>query len=191
METQGVKGRKSVFSLIPHQPLTSPFAVMQQLFLGVCKNLFLYYYERLRKKTELDLLVSKIQAPKEITRKIRPLKDIATFKVYLLYLAPIVFPDFFFVEDRSSDIEDLNNLVFAVRSLYESNNEADMCDSLLNVFCLSMSEKTNQFESINFHLLRQLRWQAKKIGPLFASSASMFESANHRVICPLTATVNL
>ena len=101
-----------------------------------------------------------------------------------------MFPDFFCGEDRNSDIEDLNNLVFAVRSLYESNNEADMCDTLLNEFCLSMSEKTNQFESINFHLLRHLGWQAKNIGPLFASSASMFESANHRVICPLTGTVN-
>ena len=50
METQGVKGRSSVFSLIPHQPLTSPIDVMHQLFLGVCKDLFLYYYERLRKE---------------------------------------------------------------------------------------------------------------------------------------------
>ena len=67
METQGVKGRSSVFSLIPHQPLTSPIDVMHQLFLGVCKDIFLYYYERLQKekKRELDLIVSKIQAPKE------------------------------------------------------------------------------------------------------------------------------
>ena len=187
METRGVKGRRSIFSLIPHQPLTSPTDVMHQLFLCVCKDLFLYYYERLRKeKNRTGPYRFQNRSVKRIPRKIRPLKDIATlkakdFKAYLLYLAPIVFPDFVFGEDRNSDIEDLNN---------ESNNEADMCNSLLNGFCLSTSEKTDQFESINFYQLSHLGWQAKNIGPLFPSSASMFESANHRVIFPLTGKVN-
>ena len=86
-----------------------------------------------------------------------------------------MFPDFFFGEDRNRHIEDLNN---------ESNNEADMCNSL------STSEKTDQFESINFHRLSHLGWLAKNIGPLLASFASMLESANHRVICPKTGRFN-
>ena len=45
-------------------------------------------------------------------------------------------------------------------------------------------------ESINFHLLRHLGWQAKNIGPLFTTSAAMFESANRLLIAPLTGTVN-
>ena len=191
-ETQGVKGRSTVFSLIPNQPLTSPVDVMHQLLLGVAKELLLFYYERLRhdKKVELDLFLSRNEAPKEFTRKICPLKDIATFKakefkVHLLYLAPIVFPQYFFGEDRISDTEDLNKLIYALRSLYESCDEAAQCE-----FRLSMNEKYNQFESINFHLLRHLAWQAQNIGPLFATSASMFEAANHRVICPLTGTTN-
>ena len=32
---QGVKGRSKIFSVIPHQPLSSPVDTMHQLFLGV------------------------------------------------------------------------------------------------------------------------------------------------------------
>ena len=110
--------------MIPNQPLTSPVDVMHQLLLGVAKELLLFYYERLRhdKKVELDLFLSRIEAPKEFRRKIRPVKDIATFKakefkVHLLNLAPIVFPQYFFGEDRISDIEDLNKLIYALRFL--------------------------------------------------------------------------
>ena len=45
-------------------------------------------------------------------------------------------------------------------------------------------------ESINFHLLRHLVWQAKNLRPLFTASAAMFESANRLLIAPLTGTVN-
>ena len=89
-----------------------------------------------------------------------------------------------------SDADDLNKLVFAVRVLYDRAEEFKLCDELLNEFCLSMSEKTGKFESINFHLLRHLAWQAKSYGPLFTTSTSMFESANHWLIAPLTCTVN-
>ena len=53
-----------------------------------------------------------------------------------------------------------------------------------------MTEKYSKFDSINFHLLRHLGWQAKSIGPLFTTSAAMFESANRLLIAPLTGTVN-
>ena len=41
--TQGVKGRSSIFSVIPNQPLTSPIDVMHQLMLGVSKDLLSFY----------------------------------------------------------------------------------------------------------------------------------------------------
>ena len=53
-----------------------------------------------------------------------------------------------------------------------------------------MAEKTEKMETINFLLLRHLGWQAKNIGPLFTTSASMFESGNRLLIAPLTGTVN-
>ena len=65
-----------------------------------------------------------------------------------------------------------------------------MADKLLNEFCVSMNEKTEKMDSINFHLLRHLGWQVKNIEPHFVASAAMFESANRLLIAPLTVTVN-
>ena len=53
-----------------------------------------------------------------------------------------------------------------------------------------MNEKTEKVDSTNFHLLRHLGWQIKNIGPLFVTSAAMFELANRLLIAPLTDTVN-
>ena len=53
-----------------------------------------------------------------------------------------------------------------------------------------MADKTERMESINFDLFRHLAWQVKSIGPLFTTSASMFESANRLLIAPLTGTLN-
>ena len=111
-------------------------------------------------------------------------------KTHLLYLSPIVFPSLKCGENKLSDSEDLKKLVFAIRELFDSSSDADFCDVLLNEFFLSMTEKYSKFDSINFHLLRHLGWQAKSIGPLFTTSAAMFESANRLLIAPLTGTVN-
>ena len=89
-----------------------------------------------------------------------------------------------------SDADDLNELVFAIRILYDRVEKLKLPDELLNEFCLSMSEKTGKFESINFRLLRHLAWQAKSYGSLFTTSASMFVSAIHWLFSPLTGTVN-
>ena len=47
-----------------------------------------------------------------------------------------------------------------------------------------------KIDSINFHLLRHLSWQTEFFGPLWCTSASMFESANHHLVQPVTGTVN-
>ena len=125
----------------------------------------------------------------------RSLDALHTFKAeelkfVLFYLSPVAFPPFFHGEDRVSDEIDLKKLVFATRSLFDTIANADFCDRLLNEFCRSMAEKTEKMESINFHLLRHLGWQAKNNGPLFTTSASMFESGNRLLIAPLTGTVN-
>ena len=111
-------------------------------------------------------------------------------KFLLLYLAPIIFPPYLFGENRKSDEVDLKKLVFSIRELFESSRNADFCHQLLCEFCVSMAEKTNKMDTINFHLLRHLGWQTKSIGPLYTASAAMFESANWLLIAPLTGTVN-
>ena len=197
VKTHGVKGLSKAFDIISNLPLSSPVDPMHQLFLGVGKDLLLYHYERMRPhhREEINSFLSSLDVPKEFKNMIRPLDALSNFKakevkVMLLYLSPIVFPLYLFGDERKSDETDLNKLVFSIRELYESSKNADFCERLLSEFCVSMAEKTNKMESINFHILRHLGWQAKNIGPLFTTSAAMFESANRLLIAPLTGTVN-
>ena len=114
-------------------------------------------------------------------------------KLFLLYFAPIVFQNF--PENslaHESNLQNLKYLIFALRSMYESVDEAKLCGYLLEVFCYNMSIRypLKKFDSINFHLLRHLAWQCKLFGPLWTTSATMFESANNHLIKTLTGTVN-
>ena len=110
--------------------------------------------------------------------------------MFLFYLSPVIFPPFLFGEDRSSDENEFKKIVFATRLLFDTSEHADFCDTLLNDFCRSMADKTEKMVTINFHLLRHLSWQVKNIGPLFTTSAAMFESANRLLMAPLTGTAN-
>ena len=197
IKTQGVKGRSKVFNVISNLPLSSPVDPMHQLFLGVAKDILLYHYETMRSEheEEINSFIGTLDLPKEFRNTIRKLQALHNFKAkevkfLLLYLAPIIFPPYLFGENRKSDEVDLKKLVFSIRELFESSRNADFCDQLLCEFCVSMAEKTNKMDTINFHLLRHLGWQTKSIGPLYTASAAMFESANRLLIAPLTGTVN-
>ena len=78
-----------------------------------------------------------------------------------------------------------------MRSLYDSNRNSSFCGLLIEAFCKNIHFKfpSRPFESIKFHLLRHLAWQCETIGPLWTTSAFLFESANHFLIKPVTGTV--
>ena len=151
MPTQGVKGRSKILSLIPNQPLSSPVDPMHQLFLGVSKELFLFFYDKMHsaEKRELNEFISSLKLPHEFKNSVRSLDPLHTFKAIelkfvLFYLSPVAFPPFFHGEDRVSDEIDLKKLVFATRSLFDTIANADFCDRLLNEFCRSMAEKNGE-----------------------------------------------
>ena len=161
----GVKGRSKAFDLISNQPLSPTIDPMHQLFLGVAKDVLSHHYDRMRPehKTEINIFIDSLDLPKEFKNKLRKLDSLSNFKakelkIMLLYLSPVIFPQFLYGEERKSDESDLKKLVFSIRELFESSNNATLCDQLLNEFCLSMADKTNKMESINFHLLRHLGW---------------------------------
>ena len=99
-------------------------------------------------------------------------------------------PPFLFGEERRTEEVAIKKLVFSVQEFYESSAKVEFCNRILNEFSPSLGEKSERMDSINFHLLRHLAWQVKFMGPLFTTSAFMFESANRMVIAPLTGTVN-
>ena len=73
IKTQGVKGRSKVFNVISNLPLSSPVDLMHQLFLGVAKNILLYYYETLRSehKEEVNSFIGTLDLPEEFRNMIR------------------------------------------------------------------------------------------------------------------------
>ena len=185
LRTKGVQGRSKILTPIPNQPLSSPVDLMHQLFLGVTKDLLGHLYDKMltNRKKDLNQFLSSMKLPCELKNSVRPLDSLSTFKakelkVFLFYLAPVIFPPFLFGEDRVSDEKDLKQLVFATRLLYDSKHHTKECDILLNKFCRSMSDKTEKMDTINFHLLRHLSWQVENVGPLFTTSAAMFQSTN-------------
>ena len=146
----------------------------------------------------IDSATKQVVLPSEFERSIRSLRSREHFKAnelktFLLYFAPIVFQTY----PESSvahqlNLQSLSYLVFSLRSMYESEAEAEFCGYLLEAFCYNMSLRypLKKFDSINFHLLRHLAWQCKFFGPLWTTSATMFESANNHLIRTLTGTVN-
>ena len=195
--TQGVKGRSEILSVIANQPLTSPVDPKHQLFLGVGKDVLIFFYDRMRPehKSELNDCLSNIVLPIELKNTVRSLEALNNFKAKeikteLLYLSPILVVPYLIGEERNSNKDDLHMLVYALHLLFESKQNTVFADKLLNEFCISMQEKTNKMDSINFHLLRHLGWQVKNIGPLFVWSAAMFESANRLLLAPLRGSVN-
>ena len=131
--------------------------------------------------SSVDCAIEIFKPPNEFKRRLRALKYRSYFeanemKVFLLYLFPIIFPHIKTTEFSKSNIRDVSYLVFALRSMYETDQNAKMCGNLLEAFCLSMSKKypLKSFDSINFHLLRHLAWQVKLFGPLWVTSAMSF-----------------
>ena len=146
----------------------------------------------------IDGATKQVVLPSEFKRSIGSLTSREHFKAselktFLLYFGPIVFQTY--PESsvaHQSNLQSLNYLVFSLRSMYESDADAEFCGYLLEAFCYNMSLRypLKKFESINFHLLRHLAWQCTFFGSLWPTSATMFESANNHLIRTLTGTFN-
>ena len=199
IDTLGVKGRSYLFKVIPNLPLTCPVDTMHQCLKGVANDIINFFAEQLSNDEvqKIDDATKQVILPTEFKRSVSSLRSREHFKAnelktFLLYFAPIVFQK---IPENSlaheSNLQNLKYLIFALRSMYESVDEARLCGYLLEAFCYNMSIRypLKKFDSINFHLLRHLAWQCKFFGPLWTTSATMFESANNHLIKTLTGTV--
>lgn len=199
--SHGVVGESKIFEVIENLPLNAPVDTMHQLLLGVAQEILSFLYNSLEtvERDIIDLSIDGLRTTLEFPRKPRRLSQIVHFKAselkfYLLYLAPILFQPFVKTQEDKDDVKDLKRLVLSLRQIYESADQVKSirADTLINKFCRNMADRypNGKFESHNFHSLRHLAWQARNIGPLWVSSASMFESANHFLALPFTGTVN-
>ena len=80
---------------------------------------------------------------------------------------------------------------YAIRLLLLSSENCDLADELIKQFhFLTYEAYTDKVFSANIHSLNHLAWQVKCYGPLWCTSAIMFESANYLLRCKFTGTVS-
>ena len=200
VDTLGVKGRSKIFDIVPNLPLTCPIDTMHQCLKGVAYGVIKFFAAQLSstEKGEIDNATSEVSLPNEFKLSITSLRSLEHFKAnelktFLLYFSPLIFCKF---SENSvaheTNIQNLDYLAFSLRSMYESVSNANICGHLLEAFCYNMSFRypLKKFDSINFYLLRHIAWQCTTFGPLWTTSATMFENANNHLIRTLTGMVN-
>ena len=130
--------------------------------------------------------------PSEFKRRVRPLSEIEFFKAneyraWLFYIGPVLFS--FAVNERL--YERFTLLSFSIRLLMISSAYANDADDLIKSFLSDLKEDHSEHVfTANVHSLMHLSWQVRQFGPLWTSSAMMFESANYLLQSKLTGTVN-
>ena len=130
LETRGIRGASTLFAMIENLPLSSPVDTMHQALKGVACDLLKLLCETLSCVPEVDPWIKDVSIPSEFTCALRPLKRLVLFKVsdlknFLLYFSPIVFAPF--MTQHQWYLRDLSNIVYTLRSLYESDHHADLC----------------------------------------------------------------
>ena len=194
----GVLGKTNLSLFLSNLPLSAPIDTMHQVFLGVADDLLQFVAAKLKDHLPMiDDAISTLKPPHFMKRKLKPLQKLAFFKAselkfWFLYLVPIILKPFRKSEENEENFSDITSLVFAIRSLYCSIDNLDVCELIIEKFCKEMARRNPgwKFESYNFHSLTHLCWQVSNFGPLWTTSASMFESANHQLAMPFTGTVN-
>ena len=212
---KGVKGPASVFNIVPSLPLTAPVDCMHQVLLGVARSLLFIAKSNIGKKIskfndslqqlKVSYTSTRLCSPfkhlfnmrflllsDDFKRKVRPLSDIEYFKaneikVWLLYVGPVVFYEFI-----DYDLyERFHLLSYATKLLLTSAKYADDAEKLIQIFLKKTEERFDaEVFTANIHSFTHLSWQVKSYGPLWCSSAIMFESANHLLKTKFTGTVN-
>ena len=82
-------------------------------------------------------------------------------------------------------------LSYGIRLLLTDSCHSAKAGSLLAKFLLKTKEQCDEMcFTINVHYLTHLGWQVENYGPLWCTSAFMFESANNLLSKPFTGTVN-
>ena len=108
---------------------------MHQCLKGVAFDLINFFAEQ-RSSDELEIIddaTKQVVLPIEFKRSIRSLRSRKHFKAnelktFLFYFAPIVFQTYPESSvEHQSNLQSLNYLVFSLRSMYESDAEAEFC----------------------------------------------------------------
>ena len=191
---RGIKGHCAVSDLLEDIPLTAPIDYMHQVLLGVTRALLFVVRSNTCRSglVKISDCVSSIQLTSDLKRSLRSLDDLDFFKanelkVWLLYVGPVVF----YASIEENLFKRFHLLSYAIRLLLLSSETCDLADELIKQFhFLTCEAYTDKVFSANIHSLNHLARQVKCYGPLWCTSAIMFESANYLLRCKFTGTVS-
>ena len=183
---RGLKGKSELHDLIDNLPFTAPHGVTRAL---------MYVIKHRHRKSQVDVInktATRIQLPREFKRAMRSLDKLDhcksnELKLWLLYVGPVLFRE---ILDFNM-FERFHLLSYFIRLLVFSTKNCDGADVLIKRFDLLTSEAygENVF-SANINSLNHLAWQIRCFGPLWCTSAMMFESKNYLLRCKFTGSVD-
>ena len=185
----GIKGSSPLSSVL-NFPDDAPVDVMHQVFLGTGKTLSKMFLKALRpvELKEFNSFLKNALIPAEFLRKPKDVAEMnfwkaGDFKVLFFHLIPLSF-DLFLRVDRKK-IESFYCLSLAIRILSGATVVEDILSAelLMEKFFKSFVELYGEeLQSYNFHSMRHLCNQVRRLGPLWNCSAFGFESANHFLV---------
>ena len=190
---RGVNWPSATSTLIENLPLTAPVDYMHQVLLGVSRAL-LFLIRGKSTKSDLNKIrenSASLQLTSEFKRSVRSLDELEFFKanelkVWLLYVGPAVFRSFV----NESLYERFHMLSYSTRLLSFSSEHCREAENFIERFrFLTEEAHSDKLFSANTHFLNHLAWQVRCFGPLWCTSAIMYESANYLLRCKFTGTV--
>lgn len=179
----GVKGPSPLSDLIqiPTQSVIDP---MHLVYLGITKTLFTYLItKKILSQGDISNVLLSMSVPLCFKRKPRSLEQMKFWKAsewkhFLLYYSLIALH----VTKSSNEIVVITGLLSTGIYLLSSNNVTDADITTATVLLLAFQKILPKLfgESVStysIHAIRHLPGQVRQFGPLWCSSASLFESA--------------
>ena len=197
----GVK-RFSPFNAILDFPWDAPIDPMHQVFLGTAKVLSKFMIS-LVFKAKFSLMqhrMSTCKVPFNILHRPKKLDDIkfwkaADFKLFFFHIAPLTITTDLIPTANQSQLLGFRLLCIAIRMLSKvsvEENDLVVADLLLSKFFNSFVQNFGvQSKSFNFHAMRHLVEQVRRIGPLWLFSAFAFESAHRELLTGACGTIKI
>ena len=195
----GVK-RFSPFNAILDFPWDAPIDPMHQVFLGTAKVLskFMILLVFKAKFSLMQHRMSMCMVPFNILHRPKNLDEIkfwkaADFKLFFFHIAPLTITTDLIPTANQSQLLGFRLLCIAIRMLSKlsvEENDLVVADLLLSKFFNSFVQNSGvHSRSFNFHAMRHLVEQVRRIGPLCLFSAFAFESAHRELLTGACGTI--
>ena len=192
----GVKGRTLLDHLLP-VPVGAPLDIMHLIYLNVTKRIIAYAMRhKLMNTEEVSEQMMKIRVPHHFRRKPRSLSELknwkaSEFKHGLLYFFSPVMVSTGASREIVFLLTTLSTATYLLLKDCVTEDDITCAEKLLKAFqlhlCMWFGEESN---TITVHALTHLAAQVRMFGPLWATSAAVFENFFYTLVRRIHGTRN-